>query len=636
MCGILGTTVATARPRFQRALDSISHRGPDDTGVYVDSQISLGHQRLSIQDLSANGHQPMSVLNEQVWIVFNGEIYNHLELRHAMGNEFAYRSTSDTETILYGYLKYGKEIVKQLNGIFAFAIYDKRSNELFVARDQLGVKPLYYYSQGSVVAFASELKAITHLPGVDLSLNPEAFVDYIHFLWSPGSGTPFKHVKKLEPGHYFCKRLDDGSPTRFTKYYELPYSGQYSDQPEATLIDELDERLTVAVKRQLLSDVPVGFFLSGGLDSSLIAAMAKKQIGGGFRSYTIEIPGKDTVDGFADDLIYAERVARHLDTQLIKVRGDSDIVRDFDKMIWHLDEPQADPAPLHVLSICEGARKNGDIVLLGGTAGDDLFSGYRRHHALNLEKWFSVIPSSCGKALNSIASMCGTKSPVLRRIQKLTGGIGLSPLERLVSYYGWISLERNKSLFNSEIRSQISELNPAQKLVDALHSIPDEKHALNQMLFLDTKFFLTDHNLNYTDKMSMAKGVEVRVPFLDLELIEFACKLPLKYKMRGNCAKYLLKKVAERYLPKDVIYRPKTGFGAPIRRWMIEGKMDSQISNLTSSLNTSIQRFFSTEAMRKLVIDSKSGQVDGAYTIWSLLAIDSWLKQFSASPSFNN
>ncbi len=633
MCGILGTTQSLPKEDFARALSSISHRGPDDHGIYIDPVLSLGHQRLSIQDLSSNGHQPMSILGGQIWIVFNGEIYNHHEIRRDLGDQFRYRSTSDTETILYGYLSYGKDIVNRLNGIFAFAIFDRRTSELFVARDQLGVKPLYYYEQSGNIAFASELKAIAELPNIDLTVNPAAFVDYIQFLWSPGEGTPYKYVKKLEPGHYFCKRLGDDSPLQFTKYYELPYSGQYSHKSESELIDELDDRLSVAVKKQLLSDVPVGFFLSGGLDSSLIAAMARKQIGSGFRSYTIEIPGKDTVDGFADDLQYAEIVARHLDSNLIKVRGDSDIVRDFDKMIWHLDEPQADPAPLHVLSICKQARENGDIVLLGGTAGDDLFSGYRRHHALNLEKWFKMIPSSCKATANFLASLFGTKSPTLRRIEKLARGIGLTPVERLVGYYSWISTERNKSLFNDETRELLAGLNPESKLLDAIGSIPNERHLLNQMLFLDTKFFLADHNLNYTDKMSMAVGVEVRVPFLDLELVEFACRLPIQFKMRRNNAKYLLKKVAERYLPREVIYRPKTGFGAPIRRWIQEGRLDSQFERLISQSNTAMRAYFSGDALCALVRDSKNGTVDGAYTIWSLMAIDSWLKQFSPSPN---
>lgn len=631
MCGILGTTQKLPEEVFAKALDSISHRGPDDRGIHLDPNLSLGHRRLSIQDLSSNGHQPMSILNGQIWIVFNGEIYNHREIRRNLSGDFSYRSTSDTETILYGYLKYGKDVVKHLNGIFAFAIFDRRTNELFVARDQLGVKPLYYYDQDGIVAFASELKAFAKLPRIDLTVNPAAFVDYIQFLWSPGAGTPYRYVKKLEPGHYFCKQLGDDSPCHFTKYYELPYDGQYSQKSESELIDELDERLSIAVERQLLSDVPVGFFLSGGLDSSLIAAMAKKQIGGGFRSYTIEIPGKDTVDGFADDLQYAELVARHIDSNLIKVKGDSDIVRDFDKMIWHLDEPQADPAPLHVLSICKQARENGDIVLLGGTAGDDLFSGYRRHHALNLEKWFKLLPAFCKNAVNSLVSAFGTNSPTLRRIDKLARGIGLSPLERLVAYYSWISKEKNKSLFNEVTNELIGTSNPDIKLLDALRSIPNEKLALNQMLFLDTKFFLADHNLNYTDKMSMAVGVEVRVPFLDLDLVEFACRLPIQFKMRGNQAKYLLKKVAERYLPKEVIYRPKTGFGAPVRRWIQQGKMDKQIERLVSNSNSEMRPYFSRDALLSLVNDSKSGVSDGAYTIWSLMAIDSWLKQFASS-----
>lgn len=631
MCGILGTTQAVDSDRFLCALDTISHRGPDDRGVFQNERVCLGHHRLAIQDLTDLGHQPMSALNGQVWIVFNGEIYNHPELKQSLSKEFTYRGSSDTETILYGYLKYGKDVVCHLNGIFAFAIYDSRSNELFVARDQLGVKPLYYYAANNTVAFASEIKALAKLPNVDLTVEPSAFQDYLHFLWSPGESTPFRHIKKLKPGHYFCKKLGDPAPLEFTKYYEIPFSGEYSSQSESDLLDDLDDHLNRAVRRQLLSDVPVGFFLSGGLDSSLIAAIAKKQQGSGFRCYTVNMEDEKSLDGFSDDLRYARTVAKHIDANLIEIHSKFDIVKDFDKMIWHLDEPQADPAPLHVLNICESARQHGDVVLLGGTAGDDLFSGYRRHQAVSLDKWFQACPKSIGRAMEGFTGLLGTNSPLFRRLGKLTKGLKFGPVERMANYYGWIDIERNRSLFRSEILDSFRERDPSKLLMDALGEIPNEKERLNQMLYWDMKFFLADHNLNYTDKMSMAHGVEVRVPFLDLELVEFACKLPVRLKMKGREAKYLLKKVAERYLPKEVIYRPKTGFGAPVRSWIVNGDLQPLVDRILNQENVAFTSIFSTESIIKLMNDTKSGRYDGAYTIWSLLAIDSWLTQF-ASP----
>jgi asparagine synthase (glutamine-hydrolysing) len=631
MCGILGTTIPVSADQFSRALESISHRGPDDRGTFSTSSIRIGHQRLSIQDLSKNGHQPMSILDEKIWIVFNGEIYNHLELRSSMGNEFAYRGSSDTETILYGYLKYGRDIVGRLNGIFSFAICDFRTNNLFLARDPLGVKPLYYYEKDGFFAFSSEIKAIVELPTIDRTLRPSVFHDYIQLLWSPGEATPFLHIKKLEPGYSLTKELGTLDPYSLEKYYELPYHGKYDTRNEAELIDALDEKLNMAVKRQLLSDVPVGFFLSGGLDSSLIAAIGKKHLGGRLRGYTIETPGGNQEDGFVDDLPYAEAAAKYLDIDLVKVKGDSDIVRDFDEMIWHLDEPQADAAPLHVQSICRTARRNGDIVLLGGTAGDDLFSGYRRHHAIEMEKWIRFVPRGVGRAIDAVLKVLGSKSANVRRARKLIQGLGLGQMERLCGYYSWLSTESGRKLFAPKFQDLLIESEPLSKLQSSLNRISNEQNPLNQMLFIDTKFFLADHNLNYTDKMSMASGVEVRVPFLDLELVEFACTIPVSFKMRGRCSKYLLKQVAKRYLPDEIIFRPKTGFGAPLRRWLTEGKLDSQIKRITTNSNAEFQTIFSLDAVRKLISETKDGTHDGTYSIWALIAIESWLRQFSAT-----
>jgi len=628
MCGFVGIFPQVKCDAFLRSVDAIAHRGPDDTGLLRELPVQLGHQRLAIQDLSPAGHQPMQVADGRVMIVFNGEIYNHLDIRRRLRGTINYRGSSDTETLLYAYLEYGVELLPQLNGIFALAIYDLRKNSLLVARDQLGVKPLYYYHQNGQLLFSSELKALVHLPGVNTELNARAMVDYVNFLWSPGAGTPFAHFHKLAPGHYFT--FDLGNPQASLepkKFYELPFDGNYSQASERQLTNELDHLLSQAVERQLLSDVPVGFFLSGGLDSSLIAAIARKKIGEAFRCYTIRAQTDAAVDGFADDLKYAQQVARHLDVQLKIVEGDADIVRDFDSMIWHLDEPQADPAPLHVRNICRIARECGDVVLLGGTAGDDLFSGYRRHQALRLEPWLGLLPVWLGAAIGAAAGRVPANSPWGRRLHKVTGQLGKTRLQRMAGYYGWIDLGINKSLFADRLQPAIRDYNPADQLLESLNAIPLEHDPLNQMLFWDTKFFLTDHNLNYTDKMSMAEGVEVRVPFLDLDLVKFACQLPTSLKMRGNTTKYLLKKVAERYLPKEVIYRPKTGFGAPVRKWVLDGRFDHRMANLICRADSS-SSVFSKAGVQNLLAATQSGRIDGAYSIWSVMAIDSWINQF--------
>jgi len=633
MCGFIGVFPKQLHEDVASCLASIAHRGPDDYGLLLNQQVQLGHRRLAIQDLSANGHQPMQVADGKVWIAFNGEIYNHLDIRRQLPKGIDYRSSSDTETLLYAYLEYGVDLLDKLNGIFAFAIYDLRQQQLFIARDQLGVKPLYYYHRRGQLLFGSELKALCTLPGVEQALNPTALVNYVNFLWSPGQATPFAHFKKLEPGHYFTFDLQRPETEIVPiKYYELPFDGHYATDPEQELTDHLDALLCQAVERQLLSDVPVGFFLSGGLDSSLIAAIARKKIGAPFRCYTIRANTDAASDGFANDLAYAQQVALHLDVDLNIVEGDADIVRDFDSMIWHLDEPQADPAPLHVRNICRIARQCGDVVLLGGTAGDDLFSGYRRHQALQLESWFGMLPPSMGSAFSAAGRLLPTRSPHARRLRKISQQLGKTRLQRMAGYYAWIDLPANKALFADRFEDELRSYDPADQLLDALHAIPQEHNPLNQMLFWDTKYFLTDHNLNYTDKMSMAEGVEVRVPFLDLDLVQFACQLPPALKMRGNTTKYLLKKVAERYLPHDVIYRPKTGFGAPVRQWVVDGRFDQRMKGLLqrAAAPTSV---FSKTGVERLWTATKSGRMDGAYSVWSVMAIDSWMKQFAEASS---
>lgn len=629
MCGLLGLVSFNDGVDARSLLRLISHRGPDDSGVWKSRNIVFGHHRLAIQDLSASGHQPMSTPCGQVSIVFNGEIYNHLEIRRKLNDEYQYIGSSDTETVLHAYMAYGNDVVNHLNGIFAFAIYDNRSDQLFVARDQFGVKPLYYYVDEQKLAFASELKVLSQIEFLDHAVAPANLVDYMHFLWSPGIETPYRSMFKLAPGHYFTYSLvrpHDG--IELHKYYELPYNGKRLEGSEQDLVEQLDSLLRKAVNRQLISDVPVGFFLSGGLDSSLVAAIARSLTGDSFRCYTIQAQNDAKLEGFTDDLKFAKRVATHLDVELQIVQGESDIVRDFDDMVWHLDEPQADPAPLHVRNICRQARQLDDIVLLGGTAGDDLFSGYRRHQAVRWEPYFKLIPKPIGNVICASTRLIPSRFPLFRRLKKVARELGKTPLERMAGYYGWLDLCTNKSLFSGRLQEELRTYQPSGQLLNALREIPDEHDPLNQMLYWDTKFFLADHNLNYTDKMSMAEGVEVRVPFLDVELVEFACKLPTALKLRGNTTKYLLKKVAERYLPHEVIYRPKTGFGAPVRQWVMEGRFDDRYAKIVNQAG-SANSVYSQKGIEKLLMDTKAGRVDGAYAIWSVMAIDSWMKQFA-------
>ena len=630
MCGILGViSSGEIDLDFDSLLDKIDHRGPDDTGVYNNGGTYLGHQRLSIQDLSSNGKQPMFSSDGQYVIVFNGEIYNHLEIRHNYLNGYAFKSSSDTETILYGYIELGEEILDHLNGIFAFSILNIETGDLLIARDNFGVKPLYYGVHNDLFLFGSELKSLSMVPGVDKTLDHSALLNYINFLWSPGEQTPFQSFKKLLPGHFIRLNVNEIKNFEIERYYEIPFNGQVKQQGESAWIDELDNALCKAVERQLLSDVPIGYFLSGGLDSSLIVAIAAKLKGNSdFNCYTIKTNESENFEGFVNDIHYARKVAKDLGVNLIEVDSDINVVEDFDKMIWHLDEPQADFAPLNVYHICKEARKHGDIVLLGGTGGDDLFSGYRRHMALQYEKYFRLIPNPIRSLIKRIIQSIDSDKPLVRRLQKLTVNLDRDVLNRIADYYQWLPLDITKSLFLDKLQDDISHFLPSDILISSLENIPHEKGLLNRMLYWDMKYFLTDHNLNYTDKLSMALGIEVRVPYLDKELVELSTLIPENLKFNKGETKYLLKKVAERYLPNDVIYRPKSGFGVPARNW-IKTDLDTFVRSRLSPENLNKFDLFEVEKIHQIIEDNKSGRLDASYPILSLLAIESWLRQFT-------
>lgn len=635
MCGILALlSPDSARlARAESALALLRHRGPDDEGIWRRGNCVLGHTRLSILDLSPLGHQPMELADAGLMMVYNGEVYNHLEIRadlEAKGHTF--RSTSDSETLLHAYAEWGEGMLPRLNGIFAFVIHDCKRGELFVARDQLGVKPLYYSLQNGGFVCASELKVISNLDLAGTSLDREALARYMYLLWCPGDKTPLRDVKKLLPGHYLRVRLDPITALPPRRYYTVPF-GQVkgAPRPEQQWIDALDAQLTAAVERQMLSDVPVGFFLSGGLDSSLLVAIARKlRPNDPIRAFTMG-EAHDSKEGFVDDLPYAQKVARLLKVDLEVVPANVEIVKDFDRMIWHLDEPQADAAPLNVLNICERARAAGCTVMIGGAGGDDLFSGYRRHQALRLEPFFRRAPRALLTLCARLAGLILPSSATARRAQKLLRDADKPAVDRMVGYFGWIEPAELTRLFSPEWQRALQGVDPAQYLKDRLADIPTEREVLNQMLYLELIGFLVDHNLNYTDKLGMAVGVEVRVPYLDLELVDFACGMPAALKMRGSTTKYLLRKVAERYLPHDVIYRPKAGFGAPVREW-ITGALHPLVCERLSRERLQRRGIFDPEAVWGLIERNRRGESDASYVIWSLLAIESWLEQFRDVP----
>lgn len=629
MCGIIGAVGKFKKENFIKALRKIAHRGPDDSGIYHFNYLSLGHQRLSIQDLSDNGHQPMQSADGNWTIVFNGEIYNHLDIREELKSKYVFKSSGDTETLLYAFIEYGENILKRLNGIFSFAIFNHKLEELHIVRDQFGIKPLYYYLKNEILIFGSEIKSFREFDDFDETIDIECILNYITFLWSPGDKTPFLNVKKLLPGHYIKVNTQSVNSLSIHKYYDIPFNGKYFNTSEEEIITGLEQCLIKAVERQLLSDVPVAFFLSGGLDSSAIVAIAKKlRPSERLRCYTIKnIGGNMSDEGFTDDLYYARKLSKILDLDLIEVEVDVNIISDFDKMIYHLDEPQADAAPLNVLRICNQAKKDGYKVLLGGTGGDDLFTGYRRHKALNVERRIKIIPLPLRKLFKSFTTIIGNRNATFRRVKKIAQNIEKPSVNRLYGYFEWLYIGKAKSLLNAEIRSDLKVYSPLNYFKNLLLNIPDEHSEINKYLYWEIKTFLVDHNLNYTDKMSMASGIEVRVPFLDLELVEYSTKIPPELKLKGNVVKYILKKTMEKYLPQEIIYRPKTGFGAPVRQWVTHD-LNDKIQDYLGESSIINRGIFDPLEISRLISDNKSGKIDASYSILALMAIESWFRQF--------
>lgn len=609
---------------------AIAHRGPDDKGEWWDEgdHIGFAHRRLSIIDLTAAGQQPMWDATRRVVIVFNGEIYNYRELSRDLRRDgFRFNSASDTEVILNLYLRDGDSCLDQLNGIFAFALWDTEKKRLLLARDGPGVKPLYYFSGDAGFAFASELKALCCLPQMDRAFDFTALTHYLTYLYCPAPRTPFLNVYKLEPGCALA--VEGGEVIKSWRFWSLPVSPPIMARRLVDMQEQLEELLSRAVKRQMIADVSVGAFLSGGLDSSALVVFARQYASGRkLDCFTIGFQDSSKNDeGFPNDLPYARKVAAHLGVPLHVIWSGSEMAAQFEQMVFQLDEPQPDPAALNVLQIARLSSSHGVKVLLSGAGGDDLFSGYRRHHALALEKWWAWLPKPARSTFQRLTEQASRNSPAGRRLAKAFQFAGDTPPRRMAGYFAWLAPEHVSSLFAPGVRDILTGSDPFDPLLSALRELPAGVEPLNRMLNLEQRFFLPDHNLNYTDKMAMAAGVEVRVPFLDPELMTFAAGLPANVKQRGNVGKWLFKKTMEVHLPRDIIYRPKAGFGAPLRRWM-RHELREHFDHALARDTIRRRGIFDEIAVERLVRMDRSGQIDAAYPLFGLVCIETWCRRF--------
>jgi asparagine synthase (glutamine-hydrolysing) len=653
MCGIAGFQGEFDGLLLERMTDAVAHRGPDGKGAIRlgapgPSSTGLGHRRLAIIDLSEKGNQPMAYVPDGasddggVTLVYNGEIYNYRELRASLeGDGEVFRSASDSEVLLRLYARDGLEMFSRLNGIFAFAIHDGRTSgrpegvprgALLLARDHLGVKPLYYAETPSGFLFASEIKALTQCRELSLEIDPFALHQMLAYLWTPAPRTMLAGVRKLEPGSGLI--VGGGRLRKQFSFYTIPYAGRAVRRDAGEVAPELAEKVSAAVTRQLVADVPVGAFLSGGLDSSAVVAMMRrawpdKEI----QCFSIGFEAGQDADGNPADLPYARRVARHLGVTLNEIVVSPSMIDRLPEMVRLLDEPQADPAPINALLISERARAMGIPVLLSGAGGDDLFTGYRRHWALQFERRWSWLPAAArlgiGGAANRMASggAFGQSHPLLRRLAKMFAYAGEPAERRLISYFWWSTDAVRRALYTPDLAALVGTADVAEPLMQSLAAIPAEHDRLQRMLYLESRHFLADHNLNYTDRAGMAVGVEIRVPFLDLELVDYATTIDSSLKQRGRTGKAILKQAMEPFLPRDVIYRPKSGFGAPLRRWL-RAELKDMVQDLLGPESLRNRGYFDPGAVARLIDLDRRGAVDGAYTVFALMCFELWCREF--------
>ncbi len=585
--------------------------------------MSLYSTRLAIQDPTPDGAQPMQTADGRCTIVFNGEIYNFRVLRaELVDSGYRFRSHTDTEVLLALYAREGVEMLSRLNGVYAFALWDMAEQHLFVARDGMGVKPLYFSEAGDAFSFASEIKALLAFPWIPHDLDVQALAHYVRYLWCPAPRSPLMHVQKVLPGEAMVVKA--GRIVRRWRHYELPAPGADPLPDASDWVKQIRQTLAEAVRRQMVADVPVGAFLSGGLDSSAIVAEARQYSAGRLQCFTLDFDSAMArEEGLARDLPYAQRVAKHLDVDLHVVHVNSELADELPRMVWQLDEPQADFAALNVLRISQSSRQLGIKVLLSGTGGDDLFTGYRRHRVLQMHTAWDALPRWIQSGFGGIGKSLPARPASLRRVKQGLQTIGQKGDARLASYFEWSRAAEVRSLFVPGLRDAISE----EPLLDALSAMPATATTLQRMLLLDQRYFLTDHNLSYADKMSMAAGVETRVPFLDPDLVALAARIPDNLRQHGAVGKWILKKAMEGILPNEVIYRPKTGFGVPLRAWL-RGPLAVMMRDLLSAETLVKRGLFEPEAVQRMIEENVAGKADHAYSLLALMCIELWCKQF--------
>jgi asparagine synthase (glutamine-hydrolysing) len=641
MCSISGLMNCGDREVLNRMTMIQTHRGPDDFGIWDrrfgdGSYVGLGSRRLAILDLSASGHMPMCNEDRTIWITYNGEIYNFAELRsnlESKGHRFF--SNTDTEVVLRLYEDEGPDCVKRFNGMFAFAVCDLRSGipTLFLARDHFGIKPFYYSHQGRSLAFASEIKALLQVPGINAAMDHDALHQYLTFLWVPDPNTMFRGIHKLPAGHSAIFR--DGELV-ISKYWDLTFPGAAHRYPrsEPELAEEIRGRIRRSVQSQTISDVPIGAFLSAGLDSSSVVAMMAENADRPVQTYTVTFPKKYRVgENALDDPEVASRTAARLGVRNHRILVEPDVVDLLPRLIWHMDEPTADPAIITAYQVCREARENA-TVLLSGVGGDELFAGYRKYSAHYWGETYRKAPAGLRRMIEwttqHLPSLRGSPMKgALRMAKKMARSASLPAAERFIMNCTYLDSQQKNELYTPDLCDELEASDPSQCHRAAFDSVQDSDF-LNQMLYVDSKIFMTSLNLTYNDKMSMASSVEVRVPFLDRDLAEFvAWNVPPDLKLKGRLqptTKYIFRKAMEGLLPEEVLHQPKAGFGVPTDYWLAND-LKEMVDDLLSETQIRQRGLFRPEAVRRFV-DEQRGTRDWSMQIWQFLTLELWMQAF--------
>jgi len=635
MCGITGAIwndprLAIDPPVLERMTEVLRHRGPDDEGSYRSEYrlrppyeampgIALGFRRLSIIDV-AGGHQPLSNEDGSVWVVFNGEIYNFLDLRHRLeGSGHRFRTRSDTETIVHLYEDEGPDCFRHLNGMFAIAIWDSRRRRLVLARDRLGQKPLFYRHEPGRLAFASELKSLLEIPGVPRDVDPGAIDRYLTYQYVPHPGTIFRGINKLPPGHsaVYC---DDDLQVR--AYWEPDFQ---HERPitSAEACQRLRETLESSVTMRLQSEVPLGAFLSGGVDSSLIVAIAQQKTQQPLKTFSIGFPIKQY-----DETHYARLVAEHLKTEHFEFQVSPAGVEILPKLVWHYDEPFADSSAIPTWYVSEMTRRH-VTVALSGDGGDELFAGYPRYRAVSLaaglDRVWPLRAVFGARFWQSIPSSSRQKS-TLRRMKRFCEVLRTPPLRRYLDWIGIFKEAQRARLYTDEFLARLPDEDPADFLEQAL-SRSRRRDPVTAFSLMDLTTYLPCDLMTKVDIASMAHALECRQPFLDYRMVEFAASLPSRLKYRRGRGKRLLRDAFGHLLPREIWTRKKMGFGVPLEDWFRH-----ELKELTHDVllgPKSRQRgYFRPEVVSEIVQQHESGAYNHCYHLWTLLVLELWLQRW--------